>query len=70
MKAASSAPRALDPDAALVLKALRCDDPIPLEDLAEATGLSVPRLLAAISALELAGLAVALPGGQVAREKL
>jgi DNA protecting protein DprA len=53
-------------DEAAVLGHLSHDEPIPIDELAERCGLPFPRLLGAISALEIKGLATCLPGDRVA----
>lgn len=53
-------------DEELVARHLSHDEPLSIDDLVERSGLPVPRLLAALSALEIRGLAVSLPGNRVA----
>ena len=57
----------LGPDARAVYARLTFEDPAPFEELLEGSGLTAARLSAALSALELLGLAEVLPGGRIAR---
>ena len=59
----------LDPDAASLLAALDADDPRDPDTLSRTTGLTPARLAAAIVALELEGLAEALPGAVFVRRR-
>ena len=59
----------LDPDARLLLAALDADDPLDADALALSSGLSPSRLSAALVALELEGLAQALPGALFVRRR-
>lgn len=59
----------LGSDADLVWRHLKIDDAVSIEHLAEACGLPAPRLLVALSILEMSGLAEKLPGNRVARPR-
>jgi len=57
----------LSPDERRVLDELSVDAAVPLDDLAERTGLSVPGLLALLLGLELKGAVVQRPGTEFQR---
>ena len=59
----------LDPEARAVYRLLSFDEPVVVDTLIAASGLAIPGLLAAVSRLEMAGLAVTLPGNRVARSR-
>jgi len=59
----------LDPETRGVLRHLKAGETLSIDELVARCGLPVPRALAALSILEMQGLAVALPGDRVARAR-
>ena len=66
---AEGAATGLDPETQAVLRHLRGGKPLSIDELVARCGLPVPRALAALSILELQGLAVSLPGDRIARAR-
>lgn len=59
----------LDPETTGVLRHLRAGDSLSIDELVSRCGLPVPRALAALSILEMHGLAVTLPGDRIVRAR-
>jgi len=59
----------LDPETQGVLRHLRSGESLSIDELVSRCGLPIPRALAALSILEIHGLAVALPGDRIARAR-
>jgi len=59
----------LDAEARAVYARLSYAEPAPLDQLIAACGLPAPRLLAAVSRLEMEELAVRLPGDRIGRSR-